>query len=211
MLGRFIVIEGSEGAGKTTAIQTVVDVLKQYYITQLIFTREPGGTPLAESLRTLIKQDHQDEIITPEAELLLLYAARVQLVRNVIQPALKHGKWVIGDRHDLSTQAYQGGGRGLDSTLITSIKQSILGDFKPDFTLYLDLDPIIGLERAVKRGKLDRIEKESLTFFQYVRARYLALAKADNSIVIIDASQNIKQVAMSIEEHLTTWLHTIGK
>lgn len=199
-------IEGLEGAGKTSAIQTVIDTLKQHGITRLAFTREPGGTPLAERLRELIKQGIAGEIITDKAELLMLYAARVQLVENVIKPALAEGKWVIGDRHDLSSQAYQGGGRNMDQALMLSLRDTVLGDFRPDLTLYLDLDPAIGLARAKARGELDRIEKESLDFFNRTRERYQALAKADASIKTIDASQPIDKVQAAIRETLIHWL-----
>ncbi|EOE1184358.1 dTMP kinase [Proteus mirabilis] len=203
---KFIVIEGLEGAGKTSAIQTVVDTLKQQGITDLAFTREPGGTPLAEKLRELIKQGIKGEKVTDKAELLMLYAARVQLVENVIKPALAQGKWVIGDRHDLSSQAYQGGGRGIDKTLMKSLRDTVLTDFKPDLTLYLDLDPAVGLARARARGELDRIEKESMDFFYRTRERYQALAKEDTSIITIDASQDIDKVQADIRDVLNQWL-----
>ncbi|HGM9853109.1 TPA: dTMP kinase [Proteus mirabilis] len=203
---KFIVIEGLEGAGKTSAIQTVVDTLKQQGITDLAFTREPGGTPLAEKLRELIKQGIKGEKVTDKAELLMLYAARVQLVENVIKPALAQGKWVIGDRHDLSSQAYQGGGRGIDRALMKSLRDTVLADFKPDLTLYLDLDPAVGLARARARGELDRIEKESMDFFYRTRERYLALAKEDASIITIDASQDIDKVQADIRDVLNQWL-----
>ncbi|HEJ9485210.1 TPA: dTMP kinase [Proteus mirabilis] len=203
---KFIVIEGLEGAGKTSAIQTVIDTLKNKGITNLAFTREPGGTPLAEKLRELIKQGIEGEKVTDKAELLMLYAARVQLIENVIKPALADGKWVIGDRHDLSSQAYQGGGRGLDKDLMLSLRNTVLGDFRPDLTLYLDLDPAIGLARARARGELDRIEKESMDFFYRTRERYQALAKDDDSIITIDASQAIEKVQADIRQTLTTWL-----
>ncbi len=203
---KFIVIEGLEGAGKTSAIQTVIDTLKEKGITNLAFTREPGGTPLAEKLRELIKQGIDGEKVTDKAELLMLYAARVQLVENVIKPALAEGKWVIGDRHDLSSQAYQGGGRGLDKDLMLSLRNTVLGDFRPDLTLYLDLDPAIGLARARARGELDRIEKESMDFFYRTRERYQALAKGDDSIITIDASQAIEKVQADIRQTLTAWL-----
>lgn len=199
-------IEGLEGAGKTSAIQTVVETLKQQGITNLAFTREPGGTPLAEKLRELIKQGIEGEKVTDKAELLMLYAARVQLIENVIKPALADGKWVIGDRHDLSSQAYQGGGRGLDKNLMLSLRNTVLGDFRPDLTLYLDLDPVIGLARARARGELDRIEKESMDFFYRTRERYQSLAKEDASIITIDASQTIDKVQADIRQTLTTWL-----
>ncbi|HEK2135473.1 TPA: dTMP kinase [Proteus mirabilis] len=203
---KFIVIEGLEGAGKTSAIQTVVDTLKQQGITDLAFTREPGGTPLAEKLRELIKQGIEGEKVTDKAELLMLYAARVQLVENVIKPALAQGKWVIGDRHDLSSQAYQGGGRGIDKALMKSLRDTVLADFKPDLTLYLDLDPAVGLARARVRGELDRIEKESMDFFYRTRERYQALAKEDASIITIDASQDIDKVQADIRDVLNQWL-----
>ena len=203
---KFIVIEGLEGAGKTSAIQTVVDTLKQQGITDLAFTREPGGTPLAEKLRELIKQGIEGEKGTDKAELLMLYAARVQLVENVIKPALAQGKWVIGDRHDLSSQAYQGGGRGIDKALMKSLRDTVLADFKPDLTLYLDLDPAVGLARARARGELDRIEKESMDFFYRTRERYQALAKEDTSIITIDASQDIDKVQADIRDVLNQWL-----
>ncbi|HEK2897300.1 TPA: dTMP kinase [Proteus mirabilis] len=203
---KFIVIEGLEGAGKTSAIQTVVDTLKDKGITNLAFTREPGGTPLAEKLRELIKQGIEGEKVTDKAELLMLYAARVQLIENVIKPAIADDKWVIGDRHDLSSQAYQGGGRGLDKDLMLSLRNTVLGDFRPDLTLYLDLDPAIGLARARARGELDRIEKESMDFFYRTRERYQALAKDDDSIITIDASQAIEKVQADIRQTLTAWL-----
>lgn len=203
---KFIVIEGLEGAGKTSAIQTVINTLKEKNITNLAFTREPGGTPLAEKLRELIKQGIEGEKVTDKAELLMLYAARVQLVENVIKPALAEGKWVIGDRHDLSSQAYQGGGRGLDKDLMLSLRNTVLGDFRPDLTLYLDLDPAIGLARARARGELDRIEKESMDFFYRTRERYQVLTQGDDSIITIDASQTIDKVQADIRQALTTWL-----
>ncbi|MWN31737.1 MULTISPECIES: dTMP kinase [unclassified Gilliamella] len=206
MTGKFIVIEGLEGAGKTTAINAVAHILIQHSIDDLQFTREPGGTPIAEALRNMIKNGLDNDPLTDKAELLMLYAARIQLIDNVIKPALKAGKWVIGDRHDLSTQAYQGGGRQLDQTFITTLKEQVLGDFKPDLTLYLDIAPEIGLMRAKARGKLDRIEQQSLPFFERVRQRYLDLAKQDNTIMIIDAAESIDNVTKQIEQILTKWL-----
>ena len=206
MTGKFIVIEGLEGAGKTTAVNTVARILNQYNICDLQFTREPGGTPIAEALRNLIKNGLDDEPLTDKAELLMLYAARIQLIDNVIKPALNAGKWVIGDRHDLSTQAYQGGGRQLDKVFIATLKEQVLGNFKPDLTLYLDIEPQIGLMRARARGELDRIEQQSFPFFERIRQRYLELANQDETIFTIDASKSINQVTMQIEQILTTWL-----
>ncbi|WP_260250155.1 dTMP kinase [Morganella morganii] len=206
MTGKFIVIEGLEGAGKTTARQVIVDTLHENGITDLIYTREPGGTPLAEKLRTLIKDGIDGETVTDKAEVLMLYAARIQLVDNVIKPALARGQWVIGDRHDLSSQAYQGGGRGIDRKLMQSLRDTVLGDFYPDFTLYLDLPPETGLSRARSRGELDRIEQEPLDFFRRTRARYLELAESDPRIVTVDASQSMDNVHQSIRTAVRDWL-----
>ena len=198
MKSKFIVIEGLEGAGKTTARDAVVAVLHEQGIHDVVFTREPGGTPLAEQLRVLVKQGIDGEQVTDKAELLMLYAARVQLVENVIKPALARGAWVIGDRHDLSSQAYQGGGRGLDTLLMTTLRDAVLGDFRPDLTLYLDVTPEIGLQRARARGELDRIEQESLRFFERPRERYLAFAAADHTFITLDARQTIRAVTASL-------------
>ena len=206
MKSNFIVIEGLEGAGKTTAREVVVNTLREQGIEDILFTREPGGTPLAEKLRDLIKQGIEGEKLTDKAEVLMLYAARVQLVENVIKPALARGTWVVGDRHDLSSQAYKGGGRGSDSRLMTSLRDTVLGDFRPDLTLYLDLDPVIGLQRARARGELDRIEQESMAFFERTRQRYLSLAAADARIKTIDASQSLEAVTAAIRQTLIAWL-----
>ncbi|MCF5846571.1 dTMP kinase [Aeromonas veronii] len=204
-MSKFIVIEGLEGAGKSSAVRYVTDYLQRHGINRIECTREPGGTPLAERMRAIVKEVH-DERLTIEAELLLMYASRVQLVETRIKPALVDGVWVVGDRHDLSSQAYQGGGRGIDAQLIGAIKQAVLGNFKPDLTLYLDIDPALGLQRARHRGELDRIELEQLSFFERTRTRYLELAAKDDSIVVIDAAQTPEQVKTSIELALDHYL-----
>ncbi|KKA44166.1 MULTISPECIES: dTMP kinase [Salinivibrio] len=206
MKNHFIVVEGLEGAGKSTAINQIKQVLLDAGIQDVITTREPGGTPLAEQLRTLVKQGHPDEPLTDKAELLMLYAARVQLVENVIKPALAKGQWVVGDRHDMSSQAYQGGGRGMDTSLMKSLKETVLGTFAPSLTLYMDIDPEVGLARARGRGELDRIETMQLDFFERTRARYLALANDDPSVVVIDAGQSLDTVTAQIKTALENWL-----
>ncbi|ELM6619486.1 dTMP kinase [Vibrio fluvialis] len=208
MNSKYIVVEGLEGAGKSTAIQAVVETLHTHGIENITRTREPGGTVLAEKMRALVKEEHEGEVLQDMTELLLMYAARVQLVENVIKPALKQGQWVVGDRHDMSSQAYQGGGRQIARETMQSLKQTTLGAFKPDFTLYLDIDPKVGLERARGRGELDRIEKMDISFFERTRERYLELAAADDSVVTINAEQTIEQVTHDIKQALENWLQS---
>ncbi|WP_272978454.1 dTMP kinase [Idiomarina baltica] len=204
MEGKFVVIEGLEGAGKSSAMASVVSHLQAKGIrTETV--REPGGTPMAEAIRSIVKQRWEEQV-QPATELLLMYASRVQLVKTVIEPALEQGAWVIGDRHDLSSQAYQGGGRELGAELLEKLKDIALGSFVPDLTLYLDVDEETGLQRARGRGELDRIEEEDIEFFRRTRTRYLELAKRDPNIVIINANQEMLNVHQAIlralEEHL---------
>ena len=208
MRSNYIVIEGLEGAGKTTARDVIVETLRDLGVNDLLFTREPGGTVLAEKLRSLVLDIKSvgDEVITDKAEVLMFYAARVQLVDSVIKPALAQGQWVIGDRHDLSTQAYQGGGRGIDREMLATLRDAVLGDFRPNLTIYLDVTPEVGLKRARARGDLDRIEQESLNFFNRTRARYLELAAADSSIRTIDATQPLEKVMSDIRATVTAWV-----
>jgi len=203
---KFIVVEGLEGAGKSTAINAILDTLRESGIEHIKNTREPGGTVLAEKMRALVKEEHEGEKLQDMTELLLMYAARVQLVENVIKPALENGQWVVGDRHDMSSQAYQGGGRQLSRETMSALKETTLGQFKPDLTLYLDLDPRVGLERARGRGELDRIEKMDISFFDRTRERYLEIANSDASVIIINAEQNIEYVAADIKSALCSWL-----
>lgn len=207
MISKFIVVEGLEGAGKTNAHNVVVATLQELGVTNLVFTREPGGTPLAERLRelTLNNKGIGDEVVTDKAEVLMFYAARVQLVETVIKPALARGAWVIGDRHDLSTQAYQGGGRCIDQNLLMALRNTVLGNFYPDLTIYLDVTPEVGLTRARARGELDRIEQESIDFFNRTRARYLELASADSRIKTIDATRPLDDVSAAVRNAVIAW------
>ena len=191
--GKFIVVEGIEGAGKSSAICVIEAVLNKHDI-PFIKTREPGGTPLAETLRDIVKSASHDEELTQETELLLMYASRSQLLANRILPALAQGTWVIGDRHDLSSRAYQGGGRQFDDRIMNAIADVTLKGFAPDLTVYLDISPELGLARAQARGELDRIELEKIEFFQRVRDKYLELATASETTDIIDASQDMLSV-----------------
>ena len=142
-----------------------------------------------------------------ETELMLMYAARAQLLANVIKPAMDAGSWVIGDRHDLSSQAYQGGGREIEQATLSALSDITLKGFKPNLTLYLDVEPAVGLERARGRGELDRIELAGLGFFERTRARYLELAAADSNIITIDAMQPMadvhRDVQLTLEQYLS--------
>ncbi|MGM0428987.1 MAG: dTMP kinase [Pseudomonadota bacterium] len=204
MSGKFIVIEGLEGAGKSSAIASVVTHLQAKGV-RAETVREPGGTPLAESLRDLVKKKW-DEKVSSTTELLLMYASRVQLVDNVIKPALLKNRWVIGDRHDLSSRAYQGGGRQLGDELLEKVREITLGSFKPDLTLLLDVDEKKGLERARERGELDRIEEEDLAFFQRTRQAYLNIAAKDPTIIVIDANQSMLDVHQAILQAIEEYL-----
>ncbi|WP_417697987.1 dTMP kinase [Psychromonas sp.] len=211
LAGKFIVIEGLEGAGKSTAIQYIQDWLEQQGVNKqhIELTREPGGTVLAEKMREIVKMDVADEQLDDKAELLIMYAARVQLVEHKIKPALAADKVVIGDRHNWSSLAYQGGGRGIDLQLINDIKQVALGDFKADFTLFLDIEPELGLSRARGRGELDRIERLAIDFFNRSRAVFQQLTEQEKNAVSIDASQDFEQVKAAIHLQLDNWLASL--
>ncbi len=196
--GKFIVIEGLEGAGKSSAVAILTQVIQAAGHT-VVNTREPGGTAMAEAIRDVVKHDWQGEKVTVEAELLLMYASRAQLVQNVILPNLEKGHWVLGDRHDMSSQAYQGGGRQIDQNMIESLRAITLKDFRPDFTLYMDVEPKEGLKRAKGRGELDRIEQEDVSFFERTRERYLLLAQQDKHCVVINTMQSMQAVHKDVE------------
>ncbi|WP_395343452.1 dTMP kinase [Ningiella sp. W23] len=206
-MAAFVVVEGLEGAGKSSVIDALKRVLDSHSIA-VELTREPGGTPMAEAIRDCVKHDWQGERVTQETELLLMYAARSQLVENVIKPALNQGRWVLGDRHDLSSVAYQGGGRGIPIESLRTLRRMTLGDFVPDFTLYLDIDPVLGLERARTRGELDRIEQSGIAFFQRARQCYQRMIADMENAVSIDASQAIdvvqEQAVAALEAFITT-------
>ena len=204
MSGKFIVVEGLEGAGKSSVIALVEQAVKSKGFTT-VTTREPGGTPMAEAIRNCVKQNWQENVVE-ETELMLMYAARAQLLANVIKPAMDAGSWVIGDRHDLSSQAYQGGGREIEQATLSALSDITLKGFKPNLTLYLDVEPAVGLERARGRGELDRIELAGLGFFERTRARYLELAAADSNIITIDAMQPMADVHRDVQRTLEQYL-----
>ncbi len=196
--GKFITLEGSEGAGKTTNIGYMQEYLKQRGLS-VVVTREPGGTALGEAIRSLILADHHP---VAEAELLLLFAARAQHVNQVIAPALQAGQWVISDRFTEATHAYQGGGRGIDSAIIETLEHWVLGTLRPDLTLLLDMPLETSLMRIKNRTK-DRFEREDRLFFERVRARYLSRAAlSDGRIRVIDADRPLAEVQACIAAHL---------
>lgn len=203
--GCFIVVEGLEGAGKSTAIE----VIRRYLVDRvaaLVLTREPGGTPVAEAIRRLVKEKQEGETLDARTELLLVYAARVQLLEEVIRPALKRGAWVLADRFELSTFAYQGWGRGLDRELIRQLSLFCLQSFKPDLIFYLDISPEQGLLRVQKRGATDRIEQEKASFFTRVRQGYQQMIQTMDNVVSIDASQALDRVEKLILTELKNFL-----
>lgn len=199
---KFIVIEGLEGAGKSTAVNVVKEFLQNLNDAEIIQCREPGGTQLGETIRDLVKSNESQEKIDPRTELLLMYASRIQLVENVIKPALDSGKSVICDRFYYSTYAYQGGGREIDLSIIDSIHEASLGGFKPFLTIYMDIDPKIGLQRAAVRGELDRFELEQIEFFNKTRSMYLKMASEASEVQTVDASLSIEDVAKQVRQIL---------
>ncbi|MDN3639741.1 dTMP kinase [Simiduia curdlanivorans] len=199
--GLFITVEGTEGVGKTTNMDFVEQWLRSKGL-DVLRTREPGGTPLAETLRELLLAP-REEVVDPTAELLLVFAARAQHFNQLICPALAQGKWVLCDRFTDATYAYQGAGRGLDSALIAQLEKVVQGPLRPDCTLLLDIDVNIGLERARSRGDLDRFETETIAFFERVRDCYLARAKAESSrFRVVDAGQSLGEVQRDIDRVL---------
>lgn len=205
MPSKFITIEGIEGAGKSSAMRFIESYLQERNI-DFVSTREPGGTRIAESIRQILLAP-DDEIITPETELLLMFASRSQHVANVIFPALKAGRWVISDRYTDASFAYQGGGRGMPIEFITQLEYSVTKNTQPDLTLLLDVSPEIGLARAKNRGPQDRIEQEKQDFFTRVRDVYLQRARQfPQRIHVVDASQEEVIVCAEIKKQLEKFL-----
>lgn len=197
----FITLEGPEGGGKTTQREFIAEWLRKGGY-EVVITREPGGTPLAEEIRALMLSP-RDEVVDGMTELQLVFAARNQHVKQVIQPALEAGKVVICDRFVDSTMAYQGYGRRMMLSNIQLLEEITLGDFKPDMTFLLDLPSEVGMARAAARGKLDRLELEGQAFFARVRNGFLTIADQNpDRVKVIDATQPIEQVQAQIIPHL---------
>ena len=199
MKGGFVTLEGIEGAGKTTVAAALIAMLEERGCT-VQATREPGGTPLAEQLRSVLLS-RGSETISPVAETLLMFAARSIHLENRIRPALARGEWIICDRYTDATRAYQGAGRSVDTEWIEGLARAVHAGVEPDLTLLLDLPVMVGLERArqrrVARGEhvVDRFESETIDFFERVRAAYLQLAAVSpQRFVVIDATQPLEVV-----------------
>ena len=205
---RLVTLEGGEGAGKTSAIAAIRDRL-QAAGHEVVLTREPGGTPLAERIRELLLNP-QDEALAPETELLLMFASRAQHVREVVRPALRRGAFVVSDRFTESSYAYQGAGRGLDPEWIAALERRAVG-VKPGLTLLLDLDVREGRARTAGRDLWpDRIESEQDDFFERVRAGFRARAAAEpQRFRVIDAAQPPAGVAAAVEAAITAYLRTL--
>ncbi|MBV1875985.1 MAG: dTMP kinase [Cycloclasticus sp.] len=204
-MGKFLTLEGVEGVGKTTNLGFIADYIKSAG-KEVVITREPGGTKIAETIRGLLL-DHDEEPLCDESELLLMFAARAQHLKNVIVPALESGKWVVCDRFTDATYAYQGGGRHFKMNDISWIENFVQKGLVPDQTVLLDLSVDIGLQRAASRSEPDRFESETKVFFENVRQVYLDRAKAEpNRFYVVDASQNLEQVQKCISSYLDKML-----
>lgn len=209
MRGKFITIEGQDGAGKSTNITVVERYLRSQSI-EFVQSREPGGTPFGESVRELVLNSGDDHI-GDQAELLLMFAARAQHIEQVIEPALKQGGWVVCDRFTDASYAYQGGGRGLAMSDIERLESHVQGQLRPDLTLLLDLPVSLGESRAGQRSEPDRFEVQQQDFKQKVRQCYLDRAVVfPERMKVIDASQSITHVERQIIDVLDTFMQEQG-
>lgn len=207
MRGRFITLEGGEGAGKSSNLDWLAARLREAGKTVLV-TREPGGTPLAESIRNVLLAP-SDEKMADDTELLLVFAARAQHLAEKIRPALERGDWVLSDRFVDATWAYQGAGRGLDRDAIGRLEQLVVRDNRPDMTLLFDVPVDVGMARAGKRAALDRIEQEDRAFFERIRQCYQQRAGNEpDRFRVLDASCPLDQVRAQLQpllEEMLTW------
>lgn len=205
--GRFITVEGGEGAGKSSNLAFIQQLLEQAG-KSVLFTREPGGTPLGEEIRQLLL-GHRHTGMADDTELLLMFAARAEHIRQKILPALDSGVWVLCDRFTDASYAYQGAGRGISRERIAILEQFVQGDLRPDLTLLLDLPVELGLDRAGSRSEPDRFEREAGDFFHKVRQDYLRIAEEEPARVkLIDASPTLEQVQGQIALVMKTFLES---
>ena len=201
--GKFITIEGGEGAGKSTNIEFIKQHLKNKSV-DLLCTREPGGTLYAEKIRDLLLS-HESEPLAPNAELLLIFAARAQHLSELIMPALEQGQWVLCDRFTDATYAYQGAGRNLGYEAVSTLENLVQGQMRPDLTLILDIPVELGMSRVKQRGEPDRFETEQLGFFATIRQAYLDMAQQNpQRYRVVDTRQTLEQVQASIADILDT-------
>jgi len=206
MTGKFITVEGIEGAGQTTCMQVVTDVIEQQGISA-IHTREPGGTDLGEDLRNLLL-GHKHTGMSDDAELLMMFAARAEHIAQKIKPALDAGNWVLCDRFTDATYAYQGYGRGISLEKISGLENWVQGELRPDLTLLMDLPVEMGMERAGKRSAPDRFESEAWDFFERIRQGYLSIAAEQSSRVkVIDASQDLHDVQEQVRAAIEAFVN----
>lgn len=195
--GRFITVEGIEGAGKSTQMAAIREYLSAQGV-RVVVTREPGGTRLGEAVRALLL-DPGNRGMSSDTELLLVFAARAEHLHKVIVPALEAGDWVLSDRFTDATFAYQGGGRGVDGARIAALEQWVQGELRPDLTLLLDLPVATGMARINARGRPDRFEREDPAFFERIRASYLQRADAEpRRFRRIDATTSVEAVSAQV-------------
>ena len=200
--GKFITIEGGEGAGKSTNIAFIRAFLEKHNIV-VVETREPGGTELSEQIREILL-DNKTRNMADDTELLLMFAARAQHIQEIIEPNLQQGNWVLCDRFTDATYAYQGGGRGIPMQRIADLENWVQGPLRPDLTIILDLPVEVGLERAGNRSEPDRFEQESVDFFNRVRDTYLQRAKTHpERYAVIDASPQLNLVQQQLTDVLS--------
>jgi dTMP kinase len=201
--GKFITLEGMDGAGKTTHLEWLRGQLAGRGL-PLTVTREPGGTPLGEALRRLLLDSHDSR--TPDTEALLMFAARREHIATVIEPALAAGRWVLCDRFTDATYAYQAGGSGMAWDRVAALEHWVQGQLQPDLTLYFDLSPEVGRARTRQVREPDRFEREQVAFFERVRAAYLRRAtEHPQRIRIIDAARSIAEVQAELQNILSTY------
>ncbi|MBS0298704.1 MAG: dTMP kinase [Proteobacteria bacterium] len=205
--GKFITLEGIDGAGKSTQLAWIVDLLQRAGL-QPVVTREPGGTVLGERLRMLLLD--KSMAMHAETEALLMFAARREHLDKVILPALQQGQWVVSDRFADASFAYQGGGRGLDQAKLSILEQWVQGALQPDLTLYFDVPVEVGQQRINRIKEADRFEQEQAGFFQRVRNAYLDRARQfPQRIQIIDSSCDLADVKAAVEQTIQRLLHHV--
>jgi len=208
--GKLVTLEGIEGAGKSTQLSVVKRLLEERGI-EVLATREPGGSPIGERVRALLL-DKTCQGMATDTELLLIFAARAEHVAQKILPALEQGVWVLCDRFTDASYAYQGGGRGIDPKRISLLEDYVQGQLRPDLTLLFDLPVVSGLSRAGKRSAPDRFESETASFFEKVRAAYLAIAASyPERFAVIDADARPEQVSARVRDRIAAFLDNSGR